>query len=369
MEVLILNWKDIKNPQKGGAEIIAFELAKRLVLEGHQVTFFCRAYPSSIPQENIDGIHINRKGGKYTVYFHAYRYYKKLVRKPDKVLDMINTIGWMTPLYIPKSKRFAYLNQLAKRVWFYEFPFLFACLGYLLECLEYVLYRSTPVIVYSKSTKNDLIKLGIPAINIRFFPIGIDVEKYQRGVKSRIPLFIFVARLVSMKRADICIQALAILINQYPLIKLAIIGNGPEQTQLEKLCRTLHLEKHIEFVDKNNFYLHKNTKDLKVSYMQKAWAILLPSIKEGWGLVVTEAGACGTPAIVSGVTGLIDSVDNLNTGIVLSTYPTVQELADAMKMIIDNPSIRKELSDNAFQLNKKFTWDKSYSEFKKIILS
>ena len=123
MDILILNWKDVKNPHAGGAEIIAFEFAKRLVKDGHKVTFFSRAFQNCLKEEVLDGVKIIRNGNRFGVYFNAFLYYNGLKKnKPDRVIDMINTLCWQTPFYVPKKNRFAYVNQLAKEVFFFELP-------------------------------------------------------------------------------------------------------------------------------------------------------------------------------------------------------------------------------------------------------
>src|SRR3989344_7357865 len=141
MDILILNWKDIENPEAGGAEIIAFEFARRLVKEGHKVTFFSRTFSNCLKEEIIDGVEIIRRGNKFSVYVQAFFYYKSLPKKPQKVIDMINTICWQTPLYVDKKSRIAYVNQLAKEVLFYEFPWPLSFISYFLEKFEYFSYR------------------------------------------------------------------------------------------------------------------------------------------------------------------------------------------------------------------------------------
>ncbi len=369
MDILILNWKDVKNPEAGGAEIIAFELAKRLVKDGNSVTFFSRSFPGAPSDEMLDGIKIIRKGGIVSVYLHAYFYYRRLRQKPDRVIEMINTICWFTPFYIAKDKRCAYLNQLANEVWYYEFILPLAVFGYIFERIEYLFYKTTQFICYSKSTKDDLIGYGIPSENIFIFRIGIDHKRYvSSSSKNKDPLFIFVARLVPMKRADLCVQAMQYVVKKCPEAQLAIIGRGKLEIPLEKYVKKHNLSDQVTFVTKNNFFISKNVNDSKVKLMQKAWALVLPSIKEGWGLVVTEAGACATPAIVSNVTGLKDSVIANKTGIILSNRPTPQELANAMLQLIENKSLRQSLSINAHQYAQEFTWERSYQEFKRIIL-
>lgn len=369
MEILILNWKDVKNPQVGGAEIIAFEFAKRLVKEGHKVTFFSRSFSNCLKEEILDGVKIVRRGNRLSVYLQAFRYYRSLKRKPDRVIDMINTICWQTPLYVPEKNRIAYVNQLAKEVLFYELPWYLAYPAYFLEVLEYQSYKNTKFICYSESTKKDLLDFGINKDVVNVFPLGLDHDRYLPGLKkNKDPLFIFIARLVRMKRADICIMAMKKIVRQYPKARLAIIGNGPDEKRLRGIVKKLNLSENVIFVNKNNFFLKKDRMDIKVKLMQEAWCLLLPSVKEGWGMVVTEAAACGTPSIVSNVTGLRDSVLKNKTGLILSEKPSDKELSTAMIKIIDNNILRDKMSKESVSWSKNFNWDKSYSEFKSFIL-
>lgn len=369
MEILVLNWKDVKNPQVGGAEIIAFEFAKRLVKEGHKVTFFSRSFSNCLKEEILDGVKIVRRGNRLSVYLQAFLYYRSLKCKPDRVIDMVNTICWQTPLYVPEKNRIAYVNQLAKEVLFYELPWYLAYPAYFLEALEYQSYKNTKFICYSESTKKDLLDFGINKDIVNVFSLGLDHDRYLPGLKKdKNPLFIFVARLVRMKRADICIMAMKKIVKQYPKARLAIIGNGPDEERLSRIVKELNLSKNVIFVNKNNFFLKKDRMDIKVKLMQEAWCLLLPSVKEGWGMVVTEAAACGTPSIVSNVTGLRDSVLKNKTGLILSEKPSDKELSTAMIEIINNNILRDKMSKESVSWSKNFNWDKSYSEFKSFIL-
>ncbi len=369
MEIIILNWKDVKNPHVGGAEIIAFEFAKRLVKDGHKVTFFSRAFPNCSKEEVLDGVKIVRRGNKLNVYFEAFLYYKSLKKKPDKVIDMVNTICWQTPLYVPKEKRIAYVNQLAREVFFFELPKPLSYIAYLLEEFQYLTYRNTQFLCYSESTKKDLEEFGINGKNIRIFPMGLDHSRYMvEGKKVQYPLFLYIGRLVKMKRVDICIQSFKEVVKKHKNAKLAVIGNGPDEERLVKLTRKLKLSKSVIFVNRNNFFLKKNKSDVKIKLMQEAWCLLLPSVKEGWGMVVTEAAACGTPSIVSNVTGLRDSVIRDKTGLILSEKPSVKELSDAIIKIIEDSNLRTKLSKEAVLWAKNFNWDKSYKEFKDLVI-
>ncbi len=367
MNILILNWKDIKHPNVGGAEIIVYELAKRMVRDGHNVTWFCRNFIFAKPDEKYDGINVVRKGNLITTYFYAPLYYWKLKEKPDVVIDMSNTIYWQTPLWAFKSRKVAYLNQLGQEVFDYEYIKPLAVLGKIIEKLQYLTYRGMKFICYSNSTKEDLISMGAKKKNIDVFKLGLDHSRYLPGEKSKTPLFLCVSRLVKMKRNDVVIRAMKQVVKKYPSAKLAIAGYGYDRKRLQLLRDYLELENSVYFQDEDNLFFDKNVKDVKIKLMQSAWVMVFPSVKEGWGMTVTECAACGTPSIVSDVTGLRDSVVKDKTGLILAKNPKSEEVANAMIKIIENEKLRKTLSENSIKWSKNFTWDNSYREFMNIL--
>jgi glycosyltransferase involved in cell wall biosynthesis len=362
MDILILNWKDNKNPDVGGAEIILYEFAKRWIKEGHTVTWFCRSFKGADTFDNFDGIQIVRRGNRISTYIHSYFYYKSLLKKPDIVIDVLNTVFWQTPLFVEKSKRIAYVNQLAKEVFWHELPPIISHLAYLFEKIQFLTYRNTSFITYAQSTKSDLIREGIQERNIKVFSLGLDHSRYKPGKKAEFPLFLCVSRLVKMKRTDLAIKAMKIVSKKYPNAKLAVVGYGYQRKALGALRTKLHLESTVFFIDEDISFHKIDRKDKKVNLMQQAWALIFPSVKEGWGMTVTECAACGTPAIVTNVTGLQDSVQDGKTGIILSKSPNENELADAMISLIENEKLRVNLSQNAQTFSKTFSWDKSAKE-------
>lgn len=363
MHVLILNWKDVRHPDVGGAEIIAFELAKRLVALGHQVTWFCRQFPGGRSEERIDGVRIVRRGGLLTTYLHAPRFYLRSNPRPDVVVDMVNTLCWQTPIYAGRGT-VAYVNQLAREVLFYHLPAPISWLAYALERFQYVTYRRCPILCYSGSTKADLVGIGIPEENIGLFPLGIDHSRYRpANRKSPHPFFVFVGRLARMKRADLCIAAMPYVLERHAEAKLAIVGYGPEEDTLRSQIRELGLETAVSLVTRDAFHLSATPGDAKVELMQASWAHVLPSVKEGWGMVVTEAAACGTPSIVTDVSGLRDSVIADETGLVVSATATPSELADAMNRIIEDTDLRDRLTKGALSWAQQFDWETSFQRF------
>ncbi len=364
MRILIYNWKDIKNRLVGGAEIITFEYARRLVLAGHQVQWFSRTQPGLIPHEIIDGVEIIRQGNSLTVYLRGWWFYRKLAQKPDLVIDMLNTIAWQTPLYAKRqSKVVQYINQLAKEVWHYELPWYLAIIGRVLEPLQLLSYHRTAVVTYAASTKQDLINWGYQASKIKLFQLGLDHDRYQPGQKSADPLIIQVSRLVRMKRPDLTIRAFATLATEFPKAKLVIVGQGPFRQALIKLVEELKLTGQIELPEKDLYYFSHNPRDQKVALMQAAWFQVHPSVKEGWGMVITEAAACGTPTIGTAVTGQVDAIEDQVSGLLVSANPSVEELAAAMRRLLTDTLLRQHLSQGAIKRAATYSWDSSYQSF------
>lgn len=367
MKILIYNWKDLKHPEVGGAEIITHQIAKRLIKRGHEVTWFSRNFPGGNEHDRYDGIEVVRAGGLMTTYWHGWRYYRFLNPKPDLVIDMLNTLFWQTPLYARQSKILVYVNQLAAEVFYYQLPWPLAGFAYQLEPLQFLPYRKVPFICYANSTKDDLASLGIPRRDIAVFPLGLDHSRYRPGKKSPTPLFVTLGRLVKMKRNDLVIKAMAEVAKQLPSAKLVIVGDGPDKQRLLQLIRRLKLNANATIADKDVWFFGKSSKDQKIQLLQQAWALVIPSVKEGWGMVVTEAAACGTPSIGTDVTGLRDSIKHGETGLLVSTHPSPAELAEAMLKIATDERLRRRLGRNAIVFAKTLDWDRSFEQFRSAV--
>lgn len=363
MRVLILNWKDLRHPDAGGAEVVAYELARRLVERGHRVTWFCRAFAGSASGETADGIEIVRRGNVLTTYAYGAAHYLR-TRPYDIVVDMVNTLCWQTPLYV-RAPVLAYVFQLAQEVLLYNLGWPISRVAYGLERFQYIPYRRTRFVCPSESTRRDLIQIGIPGERVGIVPIGLDHTRHVPNPERRsaTPLFLFAGRLSPMKRSSLCIEAMPAVLARKPDVRLVLLGSGPEEERLRRQIGLLGLEHAVELVTRDSPSSRSPGPDRKLELMQRAWALLLPSVKEGWGMVVTEAGACGTPSIVSNVSGLRDSVRPDETGLVLTADPTRREVADAMLRLIGDAALRQQLSRGALDWAGRFNWETSFEYF------
>ena len=355
MKILIFNWRDIMNPAAGGAEVFTHENAKRLVEKGNEVTLFTSAFPGCMKEEVIDGIRVVRDGGKYSVYWKAREYYNKYFKgKFDIVVDEINTRPFFAPEFVNNGEKVvALIHQLAREFWFYETGFPVNYIGYyFLENKWLSNYRDIPTITVSESTKKDLMTLGFNKVSIvsegiNFKPIESMPEKEKE------PTLIFVGRLKKAKLPDHAIWAFKIIKKKLPDAKLWVVGDGYYRKELEKISCS-----GVEF-----FGSIRNEK--KLSLLSRAHAILVPGVREGWGLVVTEANAMGTPAIGYDVNGLRDSIRDGKSGLLCANNP--EAMAQRALELLEDNTLRERLSRDALSWAGEFSWEKSAGEFLKAV--
>ncbi len=359
MRILWLNWRDIKNPAAGGAELVTHEVAKRWVQKGHSVTLFCASFPGGSDEQVLDGVHIVRRGRQYSVHYHAWRYYSRQPRdRFDFVVDEINTIPFFTPLYV-RGKHLALFHQLAREVWRYEAPFPLNILGYLLEPWYLRLYRHTPTVTGSESTRQDLYELGFQRVYLVEY--GVDVTPLAdvptEDQKEENPTVIYVGRLVPSKRVIDIVQAIGLVRAHIPNVQLWLVGDG-----MRKYIRRLkELVSHYGLRNSVRFW-GKVPHGQKIELLTRAHALALTSVREGWGLVVIEANAVGTPAVVYNVHGLRDSVRHGQTGLVCKSE-TPRELAASIRTLLTWDDLRATLSRGALEWSRSFDWDRNADEF------
>src|SRR5476649_2456675 len=115
MKILWFTFKDLDHPLAGGAEVINQELAKRLVKDGHEVTFIVGGFKGGAAEvKHRDGYKIIRLGNRFTVYLQAYRYYKKnLIGWADLAIDEINTVPFFLKLYV-KEPNIIFAHMLCR---------------------------------------------------------------------------------------------------------------------------------------------------------------------------------------------------------------------------------------------------------------
>ena len=357
MKVFAVNWRDIKNPEAGGAEVHIHEILKHLVSWGHEATLMSTTWPGCTGEEVIDGVRVIRRGHWYdanlTIPIYARRHLRE--NSYDVVLEDINKLPFFMPLYT-SVKVVGVIPHLFGLTAFRETNPLIASYVVLMEKFIPLVFRKNYFMVISPSTKEDLISRGIVAHRIEVILCGLDHGIYRNMFLDRfdVPTIVHLGRLRKYKSVDIAIRAMTYVKHEMPDARLVIIGDGPYRRELERLSSRLGVDGVVEFKG----YMDK---ERLVEFLNRSHLLINPSPKEGWGLTVVEANACGVPVVASNRPGLKDSVVDGETGF-LVPYGDVKAFAEKSLMILKDHSLWSEMSRNALDRVKELTWQRCARE-------
>jgi glycosyltransferase involved in cell wall biosynthesis len=358
MNILLVNWQDLENPQAGGAEIHLFEIFKRLAGAGHRVRLVCSGWKGAAADARIDGIEVRRIGRRNSFTLLGRGAVRRAIRKeqPEVVVEDINKL----PLFLPTLTDLpfcALVPHLFGETAFQEAPWPMAATVVMAERPLAGIYRRAAFHAISESTRDDLVARGVPADRIRVIHPGVDSVRFSPSPaepRSREPRFLYVGRLKRYKGIGLAIEALAVARRTRPDLRLDITGTGDYRAELERLAARLDQETAVTF---HGFVSEAR----KVSLLRGAWANLFPSPKEGWGITIVEAAACATPSIASDSPGLRDSVRHMETGY-LVPHGDVNALAARMLELAGNPALVARLGGGARRFAERLTWDRSAAE-------
>jgi glycosyltransferase involved in cell wall biosynthesis len=362
-KILVINWRDIRNPNVGGAEVNFQEIFKRLVGRGHEVTLLCSRHDRTFPEEEeIDGIKIVRRGNRHTFNFTVPRAYRREFKDApiDIVMDDLNKIPFYTPLYV-RHPLFAMVHHIHGSS-IYGDTFLPAGLYvHLTEKLIPFFYKGVPFIAVSDSTKSELVSMGLRAGDIEIVHNGVEHESYgwDESMRSPDPLIVCITRLKKYKGAHLLLHAMKKVIQEIPEAKLIVGGRGDYEPKLRALTKKLKLEDVVQFP---GFVELEEMANL----YRRAQVVVNPSAKEGWGLTVIEANACGTPVVAARVPGLKDSVIDGETGL-LYPHSDTDAMAEAIIRLLRDRNLRADLGKRSREWSKNFTWEKAADKVEAMI--
>ncbi|OQX85580.1 MAG: hypothetical protein B6D63_01975 [Candidatus Latescibacteria bacterium 4484_7] len=363
LKILALNWRDIKNPEAGGAEVHLHEILRHLVQGGHEAAMIGSAWPGCAREDEVDGVRIFRSGRWYDANFSIPLFAKRLLKKEkfDIIIEDINKLPFFMPLYtsVPVVPVIPHLFGTAA---YLETNPLIATYVVLLEKFIPVVFKKNHFMVISPSTKEDLIRRGIDAERVRVILCGLDHERYRFLNLERFdrPTIVHLGRLRKYKSVDVAIRSMPLIRESLSEARLVIIGDGPYRRELESLTHRLALDDAVEFRG------YMGVEEL-VGFMNRAHLLVNPSPKEGWGLTVVEANACGLPVVASNRPGLKDSVIDGETGF-LVPYRNERAFAEASLKILKDANLWNGMSAKALNRVKELTWERCAAESEEFLL-
>ena len=352
MRVLVLNWRDPRNPEAGGAEVHLHEIMRRAAAAGHRIVQVSQAVEGLPDSEVIDGVEVLRHGRRNTFNWTLKPFCRRLgLEGFDLIVEDLCKIPFYSPGW-SDTPVLVVVPHLFGTTAYREVALPLAVYVNLMEWFIPRVYRGSPFVAISDSTRDDLVRRGIPAADIDVVPCGIDTDAYSPGPPPPEPgLVCFVGRVKRYKGVDHLLRAASILRSRGLDIRLAVLGTGDYLASLRRLAEELGLEDSVEFP---GWVRHGE----KVRWLRRSWVAALPSEKEGWGLTVIEANACGTPVVASDSDGLRDSVRHGETGL-LVPHGDPEALADGLQRLLEDRSLRGELARRALPWARGFDWDRT----------
>ncbi len=362
MNVLVVNWRDIYNPEAGGAEVHIDEILKRKP-GSWNVDFVSAMFKNSPPEAETPDYKIYRIQNNFFFNFNFKNYYNRVLSKNkyDLIIDDISKIPLAIPGYVKNIPVIAVIHHIHGSSLYSELnpPAAFYVSSMERYFLRY--YINSPVIAVSESTKNELLGL-YPYKKISVSNNGIDYDILSRGFKindQKAPILLSLGRLKRYKRIDHIIRSFAILKNKKSTAELWIAGKGSDEKRLKKMTENLGLSDSVKFL---GFISDKD----KISVFSKSKIFLIASEKEGWGISVLEANAAGLPAIGYDVEGLRDSIKDGYSGYLVRNND-IGQFAEKITGILDDEGLALKLASQANNWARGFSWDNMALNFYRII--
>lgn len=346
--VHLLAWRDRDDPGAGGSEEHAAQVAAAWARAGLEVTLRTGRVRGAPAVTTRDGYRVVRRGGPISVIPRSAL--AGLLHRDgprDGLVEIFHGFSFFAPLWA-RGPRIAVIHHVHLGAWHLQAAAPVAALGHVLERFVVPpLYRRTAIVAVSPSTRRELIGLGLPAAHIRVEPNGVAPRFSRGGERSPTPLVAAVGRLMPQKGFDVALRAFAEVRRRCPDARLVVVGDGPARPDLERLAAELGLGPAVAFTG-------RLSDDEVVGHYRRAWVLLNGSRREGWGLTLTEAAACATPAVATRIPGHTDAVVDGETGLLADG---AAGLADATVALLGDPDRRERLGTNAARRAAGLRWE------------
>ncbi len=346
LHILILSDRDWTHPQGGGTGTNLYGQVSRWLAWGHRVTVIACSYPGAAPIEQIGDLTLHRLGGRSSVFPRTIlKQGRKLVPDADVVLEVVNGITFLTPLWM-RAPRLTLIHHIHRDHYVREMGRIGRVAALLLETLPLrLLYRRSRFLTISNATADDIAAHGIPRQQVEVGYIGVELDTFDpdESVRAEQPTILYLGRLKRYKRVEIVLDVL----QACPEAVLDIAGDGDQREAIEQEVARRGLGDRVR--------MHGHvTEEHKRELLKKAWVNVSASSAEGWCLTVMEAAACGTPSAAIAVGGLPESIVDGRTGLLASNGP---ELAGKVRQILEDGELRESLGREALERAGGFTWE------------
>jgi glycosyltransferase involved in cell wall biosynthesis len=346
----VVAWRDLDDPEAGGSEIHAHEVLSRWAAAGLDVHLRSSRVDGAARSVERSGYSADRIAGRYAVFPRAaLSGLWRSFGSRDAVVEIWNGMPFFSPVWA-RRPRIVFLHHVHGEMWQMVLPSGLARLGTWIErSLAPPIYRREAIVTLSESAKREIVQLGLKPDQITVAPPGIDSRFGPGGSKDQDPLVITVGRLVPVKRFGLFVDAMAKVRAAHPNLRAMIIGEGYERQAIEARIREAGAEEWLTL-------LGRVSDEMLVDLYRRAWVVVSTSAREGWGMTLTEAGACGTPAVAIRIAGPEDAIADGVSGLLVGT---AQEVATAVEAVLSDGDLRARLAEGAQRVAEQFSWEQT----------
>jgi len=346
--VHLLAWRDLDDDEAGGSEVHAHNIASIWTQSGISVTHRTSASTGRPAEAERDGYRVVRRGSRYSVFpraaaAEALGHYGRC----DGLVEIWNGMPFLSPLW-RRGPRMVWLHHIHGPMWGMSLPRPVAAGGvFLEERLGPRLYRNQPIVTLSRSSEEELLELGFPPERVQVITPGVDPAFSPGGDKHPTPLAMAVGRLVPVKDFGRLVRIWARVVEKVPEAELVIVGEGYERPDIEAEIARLGITGSVR--------LPGRVPDAELlDLYRRSWMVASASVREGWGMTLTEAAACGTPAVATDIAGHADAVVAGRSGLLADSD---DDLAVAMAAVLTDGDLRSRLSAGALDRAAELTWE------------
>jgi len=348
--VHVLGWRDLDDDDAGGSEVHADEFMTRWAAAGLDIVHRTSAAAGHPAEVTRCGYRVIRRGSRYSVFPRAVvAEMSGRMGRSDGLIEIWNGVPWFSPVWYRRRPRLTIVHHVHGPMWDQMLPGPLGPAGRVLESrLAPPFYRRGATVTPSESTREELIELGFRPDRVTAAANGVDEFFTPGGAKSVYPSVVVVGRFAPVKRFGLALEAAAEARKAVPDLRVRLIGGGPQRDELAAWVAANDAGHWVEIAGRID--RHELVEDYR-----RAWVALSASLAEGWGLTLTEAAACGTPAVATDIRGHRCSVLDGTTGLLAPP----ERLGDALSRVLTDHVLRRRLGDAARDRARSLTWEAS----------
>lgn len=359
--MLIKQWRDTRHPEHGGSEVYVERVAEGLAARGWRVTCLTATSAGLPAREDRGGVRYVRRGNRMTVYLWGLvLQLGRRLGRPDVTIDVQNGIPFASTL-VTRRPVVTLVHHVHEAQWPLILRPAMARIGWWIEsAVAPLLYRRCRYVTVSQRSREELVELGIDADRISIVHNGVDesLRLDRTPTKAVRPTLVVLGRLVPHKRVEHAIEVVAELAEEIAGLELWIVGRGYWRPHLEQFVAERDLTERVTF---HGFVDEERRRQL----LGEAWLQLIPSVQEGWSLVVMEAASQATPTVAyAAAGGVANAVVDGETGVLVDDLAAMTQ---ATRRLLTSPDDLATLGRAAQRRAAGFTWHQTADDWDQLL--